>query len=268
MKHLKKQRKQKKLKAYFKKDKSISNQKERKTRPIPKNFQGFSLSRCHFVSRVGKHCYMPPKYYGSNFNPTNREEFNEEMFCTNCFLSPCIMDIHGDSMRKEMLSFSKKQDEQVKSGELVATEEQQRDDIKLHLLQEMSKEFGNIFTKTYARKGIPNCVSQSLDELVFPSKVMVDGWDETALLQKGEEKEAGLEIDPRMDPGFSDDAEEEEFSWEPESQQMKSLEDLRKNDQEFLLAKERLRAFNLWIRETLEDLSRSEAWIRQNPSRS
>ena len=282
-----KRTKQRKIKAYYKKVKQGAPQKqERKRVPVPKNFQGFPLSKCYFVSKVGKQCYMPPKYYGTNFCPNNSQEFNEDFFCKKCYLSPCIMEIHGESMQKEILTFSKLQEGQINRGELVATEEQRRDDTTLHILEVARKELGYLFNKTYAKKSIPFCVTEAVDEWLNPSSpgtvgdtpsttqgLSEDGEDndddDQLLPSQQETVEYGME-DPEL--GQEDDhAGETEFLWDPPNKpsystsQTKSLQAMRreKKHKEFLRVREDLMAFDLWIQDYKKEIKRNKEWIKR-----
>jgi hypothetical protein len=260
MKHtLKKNGKQKKLKSYFRGNKP----KEVKKRvSSPKNFQGFPISKCHFVTCVGDHCYMPPKYYGTNFDPTNSQEFKQELFCSDCMLAPCFMTIHQASLGKELLRFAVEIDTLEQKGHLVATREQKAEELEGHLLSYAKNELGNLFTKKYVKSWKPECILSEIEE-------MVSSHYQGDISQKEEKEDSALVYKSDSEEGISEeedciseDEAEAKFSWDPSQvvheEEKKPLQD---PDLEMRKVKASLLAMNCWIRSSLDELRKDQEWI-------
>ena len=190
-------------------DDCISPAPKKRRKSVGRNFQGFSLEKCCFIEHLGKHCYLPPKYYGKQFDPNDLDD--PEYFCGDCYLGPCIIVEKRFDLESAFYFKANGPDifnlpDGVEKNKLLS-------DFMSGTVEKM---MGEIFTPAYAKRtGMPRCVKQLLLRSIGPTRRYYSKEEVDKILESSDEEDNYEEGDRKLTSSemkeLLDSEEEDEF---------------------------------------------------------
>ena len=141
---------------------------------------------------MGKHCYLPPKYYGENYDPDEDDPDDPDYFYKECYLGPCFV-IHKNEELQEACYEKAHYDDDTRNMPHGVEKNKVIKDFMVEKVREMMED---IFTPAYVKKsGTPKCVREVLSRWIGPTVNHYSQKEIDEMLETSDEEDSDEEIE-------------------------------------------------------------------------